>query len=65
MESFCCYANGGGYFVGAEDMEKDGVEVLAEYADSLDLSNTGPKPAAIVHCRVEEGGVVLTGPHPE
>jgi biotin--protein ligase len=57
-----CYYNGGGVFVDADKME--GVEILAEYDENLDVE-PGNTKAAVVFCRVGEGSALLTGPHPE
>ncbi|KAK3401858.1 biotin-protein ligase [Sordaria brevicollis] len=61
---FKSYYNGGGVFVGAENMEVHGVEILADYADDIDVS-TGNSQAAVVFCKVGKGRAILTGPHPE
>ena len=61
---FKSYYNGGGVFVDAEKLESNGVEVLAEYADDIDLESDGTK-AAVVFCKVGKGKAILTGPHPE
>lgn len=61
---FRCYYNGGGVFIDADKMKSQGVEVLAEYADNLDVE-TGGTRAAAVYCKVGAGGAVVTGPHPE
>ncbi|KAI9794328.1 MAG: biotin holocarboxylase synthetase [Candelina submexicana] len=63
-DDFKCYYNGGGVFVGAENLKGQGVEVLADYVDKLDIDTKGGS-AAVVYCKVGEGGAVLTGPHPE
>ncbi|KAB5566282.1 biotin-protein ligase [Coniochaeta sp. 2T2.1] len=63
-EEFRCYYNGGGVFIDAEKFGDQGVEILAEYADELDVES-GERRAAAVYCRVGEGAAVLTGPHPE
>lgn len=64
---FISYYNGGGVFVDADQLAKyeDGgnkVTVLARYLDPLNVTGGD---AAIVHMRVADGNVVLTGPHPE
>ena len=59
-----CYFNGGGVFVDAEKLEHKGVEVLASYDEDLDVEASDGK-AAVVYCKVGQGNVVLTGPHPE
>ncbi|SPO07552.1 related to BPL1 - biotin holocarboxylase synthetase [Cephalotrichum gorgonifer] len=58
------YYNGGGVFVGAEEMRDKGVEVLASYRDDLDVECGGGR-AAVVYCKVGDGAAILTGPHPE
>ena len=58
------YYNGGGVFVDAGKYASTGVETLATYTDPLDVDG-GDMPAAVVYCKVGEGGAVLTGPHPE
>ncbi len=63
-DTFKSYYNGGGVFIDAENFQDRGVEVLAEYTKNLDL-DTGGRSAAVVYCKVGEGGAVLTGPHPE
>lgn len=61
-QSFRSYYNGGGVFVDAAKFADKGVEVLAEYTNPLDVEGGA---AAVVYCKVGEGGVLLTGPHPE
>ena len=61
---FNCYYNGGGVFVDSEKHENREIEVLASYTEPLNVE-AGEGSAAIVYCKVGEGGVVLTGPHPE
>lgn len=63
-EEFKCYFNGGSVFVEAEKFGADGVEILAEYADDLDVES-GKKRAAVVYCKAGAGAALLTGPHPE
>ncbi|KAK2624720.1 hypothetical protein QTJ16_005913 [Diplocarpon rosae] len=60
--NFRSYYNGGGVFVDAESFASNGVEVLAKYSGDIDVKGG---PAAVVYCKVGEGGAVLTGPHPE
>lgn len=60
--SFASYYNGGGVFVDADKLKDRGVEVLASYVEPVDVDDG---TAAIVYCKVGDGGVVLTGPHPE
>lgn len=61
---FRCYYNGGGVFVDAEKLADQGVEILAEFGDELDVES-GERKAAAVYCKVGAGAAVLTGPHPE
>jgi biotin--protein ligase len=63
---FKCYYNGGGVFVDAGTVGKDSnaVEVLAEYADELAVES-GDRKAAVVYCKVGQGGAIVAGPHPE
>ncbi|KAI9888891.1 MAG: biotin holocarboxylase synthetase [Vezdaea aestivalis] len=63
-EVFRVYYNGGGVFVDAEKMEENGVEVLASYTEPLSVDG-GKGAAAVVYCKVGDGGAILTGPHPE
>ncbi|RAK91124.1 biotin apo-protein ligase [Aspergillus costaricaensis CBS 115574] len=63
-ERFRCYYNGGGVFVDAPTLADKGVEVLASFEEELNV-DSGEGKAAVVFCRVGEGRVVLTGPHPE
>jgi biotin--protein ligase len=63
-QSFRSYYNGGGVFVDASKFTSKGVEALATYADPLDVDG-GQDSAAVVYCKVGEGGVLLTGIHPE
>lgn len=64
LEDFVTYFNGGGVFVDAGKMGDQGIEVLASFADELDVDG-GEGEAAVVYCKVGSGGVILTGPHPE
>jgi biotin---protein ligase len=61
---FRSYYNGGGVFVDAIEFNNQGVEVLASYVDPIDVDG-GNGTAAVVYCKVGDGGAVLTGPHPE
>lgn len=61
---FQSYYNGGGVFVDAESFADQGVEVLANYTEELNV-DPGQGAAAVVYCKVGEGAAVLTGPHPE
>lgn len=61
---FRSYYNGGGVFVDAPKYADQGVEVLANYAENIDV-DAGEGAAAVVYCRVGNGAAVLTGPHPE
>ncbi|TKA74573.1 hypothetical protein B0A55_06307 [Friedmanniomyces simplex] len=63
-ESLRVYYNGGGVFVDAEKLKSRGVEVLASYTDELAVES-GEANAAVVYCKVGDGGAILTGPHPE
>ncbi|KAK1979828.1 biotin-protein ligase [Colletotrichum cereale] len=56
------YYNGGGVFVDADRF--NGVEVLARYADDIDVDG-GTGQAAVIACKIGSGNVILTGPHPE
>ncbi|KAI7479927.1 putative biotin apo-protein ligase [Hortaea werneckii] len=60
--SFRTYYNGGGVFVDAEKLRERNVEVLARYVDPVACEGGD---AAVVYCKVGEGGALLTGPHPE
>ncbi|KAL4975845.1 biotin-protein ligase [Aspergillus desertorum] len=62
--SFRSYYNGGGVFVDAPLFADKGVEVLASYAERLNV-NPGSGAAAVVYCPVDNGAAILTGPHPE
>lgn len=59
---FKSYYNGGGIFVDAEKYADNGVEILATYAEPPDVEGGS---AAVVYCKVGEGGAIMTGPHPE
>lgn len=63
-DSFRSYYNGGGVFVDASQMADKGVEVLASFEEDLDVDG-GHGKAALVYCKVGNGAVILTGPHPE
>ncbi len=63
-QTFRSYYNGGGVFVDAGKYADKGVEILASYAGSLDVDG-GVGEAAVIYCKVGEGGALLTGPHPE
>ncbi|KAL2259356.1 hypothetical protein VTK26DRAFT_6993 [Humicola hyalothermophila] len=65
-DGFRCYYNGGGVFVDADKIavQSKGVEVLAEYTDTLDVES-GACRAAVVYAKVGDGQAILTGPHPE
>lgn len=63
-QGFKSYYNGGGVFVDAPTFEAQGVEVLATYAADLAV-DSGRGRAAVVLCKVGDGSVILTGPHPE
>ncbi|KAL4927701.1 biotin--[acetyl-CoA-carboxylase] ligase BPL1 [Aspergillus undulatus] len=62
--NFRSYYNGGGVFVDAPSFADKGVEVLATYAERLNV-NPGSGAAAVVYCPVGDGAAILTGPHPE
>ncbi|KAL4943187.1 hypothetical protein BDV06DRAFT_221430 [Aspergillus oleicola] len=62
--NFRSYYNGGGVFVDAPSYADKGVEVLASYAERLNVS-PGSGAAAVVYCPVGDGAAILTGPHPE
>ncbi|SCU92710.1 LAMI_0E11694g1_1 [Lachancea mirantina] len=67
-DELCVYYNGGGVFVDADKF--DNVEVIATYADPIDVpfSEDPGSPngaAAAVICKSGNGKVLLTGPHPE
>lgn len=55
------YYNGGGVFI---PQDSDDYEVLASYADPLDVDG-GDENAAVVFCKVGLGSALVTGPHPE
>ena len=61
---FDCYYNGGGVFVDAEKYADRGVEILANYAEPLDV-DSGQNAAAVILCKYGQGKALLTGPHPE
>lgn len=63
VEGFRSYYNGGGVFVDAEKYAERGVQVLARFEEE-GLHVEGGN-VAIVYCKVGEGKVILTGPHPE
>ena len=65
-DSFKCYYNGGGVFLDADKISasSDKIEILAEYAEKLDVES-GDVKAAVVYCKVGEGSAIVTGPHPE
>ncbi|KAB8230331.1 biotin--[acetyl-CoA-carboxylase] ligase BPL1 [Aspergillus alliaceus] len=63
-ERFRSYYNGGGVFFDAASYADQGVEVLANYTEELNV-DPGSSAAAVVYCKVGEGAAVLTGPHPE
>jgi biotin--protein ligase len=61
---FRSYYNGGGVFVDAPKFKDQGVEVLANYSEKLNV-DPGEGAAAVVYCKVGDGAAILTGPHPE
>ena len=54
-QNFRSYYNGGGVFVDAAKYADKGVEILASYVNSLDVDG-GDSAAAVVYCKVGEGG---------
>ena len=65
-QEFKSYYNGGGLFVDAEKYKDRGVEVLATFTEDVAVEIGDDKEAAaVVLCKVGDGKVVLTGPHPE
>ncbi|KAI5922469.1 biotin-protein ligase [Camillea tinctor] len=60
---FTSYYNGGGVFV-ASGPDNGDVEILASYADEINVDG-GEQKAALVYCKVGQGAAILTGPHPE
>lgn len=61
-ENLRVYYNGGGVFADADSFESRGVEVVARYTEKLSVDGGD---AAIIYCKVGEGGALLCGPHPE
>lgn len=57
------YYNGGGVFVDASRYRN--VEILAQYPPDIDVEDGDGSRAAVVHCKVNKGDVILTGTHPE
>lgn len=55
------YYNGGGMFIGASKYPN--VDVLARYTGPTDVADADM--AAVVHCKVGKGDVLLCGTHPE
>ena len=65
-KEFKSYYNGGGLFVDAERYRNQGVEVLATFPGDVAVEiGEDKEAAAVVLCRIGDGKVVLTGPHPE
>lgn len=62
--NFHSYYNGGGVFVDAAKFKDQGVEVLANYSEKLNV-DPGEGAAAVIYCKVGDGAAILTGPHPE
>lgn len=62
--SFRSYYNGGGVFVDAPKYEGQGVEILANFTQELNV-DAGEGSAAAVFCTVEQGAAVLSCTHPE
>lgn len=56
------YYNGGGMFMDAS--RHPNVQILARYSGETDVADGGDM-AAVVHCKVGRGDVLLTGTHPE
>lgn len=63
-EEVYSYFNGGGVFVDADNLKTGKTEVLANYADDLDIDG-GAGAAAVVYTALGEGKAIVTGPHPE
>ena len=63
--SFRAYFNGGGVFVDAAKHCDRGVEVLASYDSQEEKLDVEGGSAAVVYCKIGDGGAILTGPHPE
>lgn len=63
-ETFQTYFNGGGVYVNGNKHKGTNIEILAEYTEPLNV-DSGDGTAAVVYCKVGNGHVVLTGPHPE
>lgn len=55
------YYNGGGMFIGASKFAN--VDILARYTGQTDVEDEDM--AAVVHCKVGRGDVLLCGTHPE
>lgn len=55
------FYNGGGMFIGASKFPN--VEVLARYTGQTDVADDDM--AAVIHCKVGKGEVLLCGTHPE
>lgn len=65
-KEFKTYYNGGGLFVDAERLKDRGIEVLATFTEDVAVEvGDDTQAAAVVFCKVGNGKVVLTGPHPE
>ena len=61
---FRSYYNGGGVFVDAPKYEDQGVEIVANYTQELNV-DAGKGSAAVVYCKVEQGAAILSCVHPE
>lgn len=61
---FRAYYNGGGVFVDAPKLLDKGVEILASFVGDLAV-DAGEGTAAVVYCKVGDGGAILTSNHPE
>lgn len=64
-DQFRSYYNGGGVFVDAAKFKEQGVEVLADYTEKINVDPGEGGAAAVVYCKVGDGAAILTGPHPE
>lgn len=60
-DSATVFYNGGGMFIGASKFPN--VDILARYTGETDV--TDEDMAAVVHCKVGKGDVLLCGTHPE
>lgn len=60
-ETVDVYYNGGGMFMGASKFKN--VDILARYTGPTDVADEDM--AAVIHCKVGKGDVLLSGTHPE